>query len=349
MKLSYVSTSSIREALRYSMTRMQADLVAGQKEVQSGKVADTGLALGVRAGKTVSLSRDIDRLKALADSNTLVSSRLTTTQDSLSQLSDAASTFLTAMTSASSGNATPETTRQSAVSMLQALTGIVNSSFNGEHIFAGVNTDVVPLADYFASGSPAKAAFDAAFEAEFGFAQSDAAAADITPEEMTAFMEGAASDLFLGDGWSTVWSEATDQGITTRIALNETAETSVSANNEGIRKLVMAATMVANLFEAPLNDQALATIAKSATLLVGEAMGDIAQTQAKTGFVEQRISQATERITMQSDIFKSFLQDLEGVDPYEASTRVNALISQIETSYALTARIQQLSLTRLLS
>jgi flagellar hook-associated protein 3 FlgL len=51
---------------------------------------------------------------------------------------------------------------------------------------------------------------------------------------------------------------------------------------------------------------------------------------------------------MQIDIFKTFLNELEGVDPYEASTRVNALISQIETSYALTARIQQLSLTRLL-
>jgi flagellar hook-associated protein 3 FlgL len=40
---------------------------------------------------------------------------------------------------------------------------------------------------------------------------------------------------------------------------------------------------------------------------------------------------------------------MQGVDPFEAATRVNALITQIETSYALTARIQQLSLTRLLS
>jgi flagellar hook-associated protein 3 FlgL len=38
----------------------------------------------------------------------------------------------------------------------------------------------------------------------------------------------------------------------------------------------------------------------------------------------------------------------EGVDPYEAASRVQDLLSHIETSYALTARIQQLSLLRFL-
>ena len=32
---------------------------------------------------------------------------------------------------------------------------------------------------------------------------------------------------------------------------------------------------------------------------------------------------------------------LEGVDPYEASANVNALLTQIETAYALTARLQK--------
>ena len=35
---------------------------------------------------------------------------------------------------------------------------------------------------------------------------------------------------------------------------------------------------------------------------------------------------------------------LEGVDPYEATANVNALLTQIETAYALTARLQNLSL-----
>ena len=349
MKVNFVSTDAIRNALRYSLTQMQSELISGQKEVQTGKVADLGLSIGVRTGKAVTLSRDIVRMETIVGTNSLVSSRLTATQNALDQISEGASTFLSAMAAASSGDADQATSRQAAVSMLQSLTGIVNSSFNGEHVFAGVNTDVVPLADYFDETVPGpKAAIDAAFMAEFGFAADDPAADSISADQMTAFIDGALQDEFFGPGWETNWSSASDEGITTRIALNETAETSVSANVEGIRKLTMAAAMVANLFSGDLNDQALVAIAESAVKLVGEAMGDIAQTQARVGFTEQRISNATERVAMQIDIFKTFLNELEGVDPYEASTRVNALISQIETSYALTARIQQLSLTRLL-
>ena len=35
---------------------------------------------------------------------------------------------------------------------------------------------------------------------------------------------------------------------------------------------------------------------------------------------------------------------LEAVDPAEASTRISLLLTQIETAYSLTARIQRLSL-----
>lgn len=349
MKVNFVSTDAIRNALRYSLTKMQTELVAGQKEVQTGRVADLGLSIGVRTGKAVTLSRDIVRMETIVGTNSLVASRLTATQNALGQISEGSSTFLSALAAAASGDADQATTRQAAVSMLQSLTGIVNSSFNGEHVFAGVNTDVVPLADYFDAGTPGpKDAIDAAFLAEFGFAADDPAADAITADQMTAFLDGALQDEFFGPGWETNWSSASDQGITTRIALNETAETSVSANVEGIRKLTMAAAMVANLFSGDLNDRALVAIADKAVKLVGEALGDIAQTQARVGFTEQRITNATERVEMQIDIFKTFLNELEGVDPYEASTRVNALISQIETSYALTARIQQLSLARLL-
>lgn len=350
MKVSYVSSQSISQALRHSLLKMQSELVSGQKEVQTGRVADVGLALGIRTGQAVSLARDVSHLEVIVASNTVASARLSTTQDALSQLSDAANSFLSALTAAVSGDADPGTTAQAAKAMLQTLTGIVNASFNGEHVFAGINTDVTPLADFTADPPQAnRLAFHAAFEAEFGMARDDPAVANIDAEQVRGFLSGVVAEQFLGDGWRGTWSSATDQGISTRIAVNETAETSVSANIEGIRKLAMAATAVSDLFGTELHEGALMEIAKSATRLVSEAMGDIAQTQARIGFGEQRIKAASERLTMQVDIFRRFLNDLEGVDPYEASTRVNALITQIETSYALTARIQQLSLTKLLA
>ena len=104
--------------------------------------------------------------------------------------------------------------------------------------------------DGFAAGSPAKAAFDAAFLAHFGFSQNDPAAANITTAQMDTFITNAVEPQFLGAGWQANWSNATDQTIVSRIALNETTETSVSANNDGMRKLAMAAATISDLFAA---------------------------------------------------------------------------------------------------
>ena len=59
---------------------------------------------------------------------------------------------------------------------------------------------------------------------------------------------------FLGAGWQGNWSNATDEGITSRIALNETVQTSVSANDDGMRKLAMAAATVTDMFDSNVSD-----------------------------------------------------------------------------------------------
>jgi len=52
---------------------------------------------------------------------------------------------------------------------------------------------------------------------------------------------------------------------------------------------------------------------------------------------------------MQADLFKRTQIDMVGVDEFEAGTRLTSLLAQIETSYTLTARIQQLSLLKFIS
>jgi flagellar hook-associated protein 3 FlgL len=154
---------------------------------------------------------------------------------------------------------------------------------------------------------------------------------------------------FLGTGWQANWSNATDEGITSRIALNETVQTSVSANDDAMRKLAMAAATVADMFDSNVSDVARKAVLNRAVSLVGESMSDLANLSSSTGIVENRVKNASDRINMQVDLFERNIEQLEGVDPYEASTRVSTLLQQIETSYALTARIQQLSLVKYLT
>lgn len=342
MKTTYVSTSAVSNALRYSLLRQQAELTKAQKESTSGFVADTGLALGARTAQSLTLNRDLKRLDGIVDSNGLVSSRLAATQQGLRQIGDAAQSLLSSLVSSASGDAAYALTQKSARGTLDTLTAVLNTSLNGEYLFAGTNTDVKPFND-FAPGSPSKTAFDTAFATHFGFSQSSAAAQGITAAQMDTFLTAVVDPMFTGTGWGA-WSNATDQGITSRITLNETTETSVSANNDGIRKVAITAAMVADLLDSNISDAARGAVVKHAVSTIGVAISDLGQLEAQTGIVEQRVTNATDRIKMQMDLFERHILDTEGVDPYEASTRVTDLLSMIERSYAITARMQQLSL-----
>ena len=81
---------------------------------------------------------------------------------------------------------------------------------------------------------------------------------------------------------------------------------------------------------------------------VGQATVSIARVQAQAGIIEQRVATASDRLQMQIDIFRGKVSDLVEIDPYEASTRVSNLLSQIETAYTLTSRLRQLSLVNYL-
>ena len=347
MKTSFVSSLSVSQAMRYSTMRTQGDLVKAQKELDTGKVFDSGLALGARTAQTITFARDLERLNGIVDSNGLVSARLTATQEALTHITSAAQEFLGVLTASVSGDAAPSVTRDSGRAALDTLTSILNTPINGEYIFAGINTDVRPF-EGFAAGSPAKTAFDAAFQTHFGFSQNDAAAANITTAQMDTFIAAALEPQFLGAGWQANWSNATDQSITSRIALNETTQTSVSGNDDGIRKLAMAAAAISDLFGSNLSVAGKQALVNRTVGLVGEAISSVAELQSQTGVVEQRVSAASERMKMQADLFERSIIETEGVDPYEAANRVKELLSHIETSYALTARIQQLSLLRFL-
>ena len=349
MKASFVSTAAVSQSLRYQLMRMQSELVSANKESQSMTVADRGLALGVRTSQSISLTRDMQRVNGLIDQNALFSSRLTSSQNALKQIEERAQSFLSTLSVGMSGQATQGVTLADAKGTLDALTSILNTTVNGEHIFSGINTDVKPLTSYTATGSPAKAAFDASFQTFFGFSQTDPAAAGITSAQMDSFLTTAVEPQFLGAGWQTNWSDASDDLITSRITLNETLDTSVNANSSGIRKLAMAATAIYEAMSSPtMNAAAKTTAIERAHTMVAEAIADLAKVQSETGIIQQRVSKASERLQAQADVFERTIGKMEGIDPYEASTRVTSLIEQIEMSYALTARLQKLSLSKFL-
>jgi len=346
MKTSFISSYAVSQSVRYQITRMQSELVKAETEIVTGRVADTGLHLGARTGQSVYLEREIDRLGTIIDTNNVVSSRLSTTQKGLDSLTELAKKYLSNMTAASSVD--PTVVRDEARTTITSMIGVLNTNVNGENIFAGVNTDVRPINDFMAPGSTARAAMEQAFEDHFGFALTDPQAADVGADAMTQFLTDVIEPQFMGAEWKANWSNASDETITSRITLTDTTQASVSANADGVRRLAMSAAVVDVFFGGELNVAARNATTDFAGGVVGQAVSDLAQTQAQVGIIEQRVKSANERLGMQVDIFKGKTSDMVGVDPYEASSRISLMLAQIETSYTLTSRMRQLSLVRYL-
>jgi flagellar hook-associated protein 3 FlgL len=328
-----------------SLIKTQIQLADAQKEVTTGRHADVGAALGYKTGQTISLRQDHARFKTMIDTNSVVSTRLSATQAALKSLVDDAQLFVAQLIAAGNRDTGATVVQSQAEAALTSLIGTLNSAVDGAHLFAGINADVKPLANYFATPTPAnRQAVADAFVTAFGTTADDPAISNIDAADMRTFLDGAYAGMFDDPAWSTNWSSASNQNIKNRISTSELVETSTNANHPAFRKLAEAYSMVTDLGVERLNQAAYEEVIDTAMRLAGEAVQDLAKEQARLGTAQERIGKANERMSIQIDIMTKHINLLETVDPYEASTRVAALMNQIEAAYAMTARIQKLSL-----
>lgn len=349
MKTTPISTQGIANSTRLSMIRSQNELATASKELSSGRFADVGLALGARTGQTVALRQELARISTIIDTNGLVAARLDTSQAALANVQSTAEDFLGVLIAMRENPQAAEVIAPQAELNLKTLVGTLNANLNGQYLFAGIDTEVAPMADYLGPPpSAGKTAVDAAFLGYFGFGQGDPGVATITPAQMQVFVDNHLAPLFADPQWGATWSSASDENLSSRVSTNEVIATSANANEQPFRDLAMAYVMLSDLGPGTLEPNAYRTLLERATGLVGGAMQDLTTVQARLGVAQSRVSDASDRMAVQRDILTRQITDLENVDPFEAATRVNALMSQVEVSYNLTARIREMSLLRYL-
>ncbi|TCD16217.1 flagellar hook-associated family protein [Oricola cellulosilytica] len=346
MKSTHISTLSVSLALRSSTAKLQASLPRLQQELVTGKHADSGLSLGAESRKLASFKNDINHISRLIDTNAQVKTRLSMTQESMSRLNGLASDLMNAVGIVLGDPSENFAAELTANNVLAEMTAILNTQANGVFLFSGVNSDTKPIADY--AGGPGKAAFDAAFLGHFGFTKNDPAAAALTAADIDNFLTVSAEPLFMGAAWNTNMSTATDEVTISRISAGVTAETSVSANDASFRRLMLAAVVGVELYDSNLGGEALQQVSEYIISSAGSAAGSLTELQGETGLVEERLRRASDHLTAQKSLLETFASEMESIDPYKTSIELNTLLTQVETSYSITSRIQTLSIMRFL-
>ena len=349
METPYISSASISTALRQSILQMQTQLTQAQTEVSTGQVADIGLSLGANMGQYVSLTQQLSSLQTITTTNNVVATRLSATDSAMTDIVSTAQSFLNNLVADQNDTTSGQVMQQQAASSLQSLTSDLNTTVDQQYVFAGINSDVKPIADYVQTPpSAAQQAVANAFSAAFGTSQSGTGSANISAADMQSFLGTQFAGLFTGSAWTSNWSSASSQPIRSRVTPSELVNTSVTANEPAMQKLAMAYTMVSDLGLSNLSQGAAQAVISTATQTVTSAISELTDLQASVGTMQSQVTNANNQMSVQTNVLTTQINNLDTVDPYEASTRVNDLTTQIETAYSLTEQLHGLSLVNYL-
>jgi flagellar hook-associated protein 3 FlgL len=340
-RVDMIATRVLSQVPRASIAEGQKRLAAAQTEATTGRHADIGLALGSRIGSTIT-----SRLQRDAVTNTLgrverAALKADVTQASLSALSDLAKGFQSMLAGSRGAENGKNLAATSGLSSLEAMHTTLSTTYEGQYVFGGLMTETAPLASY--SSGP-RQAIAGAFEATFGFPASDPAAAALSPADIEGFLDSAFASLFNDAEWKSTWSSASDDGLLLRLGPGGAIDLQTNTNRPFARSLAEAFSMVEALGNSSISRDAFQSVADRALARVSEAELQIGAEQARIGTGQSRLKLATSSLDGSKERLTSAIQALEGVDIYEAATRINLLMSQLETSYALTGRINRLSL-----
>lgn len=341
----FISTSALTGATRAAVHTAQVELVAKQKEIATGKLADVGLEIGYRSSELVGLRNALELTTAIKGSNEIAATRLKASQAALGDMDKLAGELLNGLLAAATSSPATSPLEAQARSLLRSYTSVLNVEVAGDHVFGGLNVDTPPLSDYFEpGGSAARSKLQSAFQSAFGVSSTDPAVSSIEPDEIASFIDGQLRAMFEDPAWSANWSKASADTPVTRVSFGETQEVGASANEAPFRQLAMALVMISDLGGTNLKETTRDVVIAKATELAGSAVPGIASVRSRLGLSQERVSAANERLSLQADLITKRRSEIEDVDPYSTAVKLNELKQRLEASYATTAQIQRLSL-----
>ncbi|RWX77025.1 flagellar hook-associated family protein [Neorhizobium lilium] len=342
MKTTSISSLSVSQAMQLTVSSSHAEISKLQKESVSGTFEDVGLELGTRTSTSLDYDRETARLQAIIDSNSMSNQRMQSSQLAMQQMSDSGQTLLNSLValSGSSDSTSLQVSADTAMSVLENFNSYANVSTNGEYLFSGINTDVAPLGDTFIGDL--KDNFNTSLD-DFMSSNGIASASDITSSQMKTFLTDYTSNF----DWS-VYSKASDNKMSSRISTSESVTTSSSLNGDGFKNLALSSLITSQLATKGLSSDALSAVNTQVTTLAGLAVSGIDAERSSMGLSQERVEKANTAMKSQMGIINTQLTGLVGVDTYEASVRLNTLLTQVETSYKITSKIQDMSLVNYL-
>ena len=339
-----VASLTLRAASLQPLGRAQAQLAAAQAEMATGRLADPGRTLGARSTARAALEGALADTRATREALGVERARLQAAGEALTGMAGVADALVAGLVTAISAptDTVLRLTADDAAGLRSSAVAHANVRLGSTHLFGGTRTDAPPLADP-RTNAAARDWVREAFVGRFGHPPEDAATRLVDAASLRAFVGEAEAD-FAATGFSAAWAGDPPGTRSVRLGPDEAMDVPVTHHDPALRDLVLASSLAAELGAAPLAGEARDALLEGALGIAGRAQSGLAEAAGRVGLAQERAARAGGTLSTRLLVTEAALGDLIGVEGIDAAARVSALVTSIETSLAVTARIERLSL-----
>lgn len=311
--------------------QIKSDLARLGQELSTGKSADVVEKLGGQTRQLSAITHSLDVLNAYQQSANETALTLDHMQFALDRVEQQRGSAVDTLLLISPQSQAHQISQASitAGQAFESMVGALNGRLAGRSLFAGAAVDRAPLADATTMLDDLRSNLVAATT------QSDVEA--IVQFWFDDPAGGFAMIGYLGD---------TNIDISRQVGPDQTIDLPFRADDPDIKELLRASALgaLAGEMTGTLTQVEQANLLKEAgTSLLGASAG-LTETQAGVGVLQAVVDTGQTRIASEQTSLSLVYNDLTEADPFETAARLQAVQTQLEIHFAVTARLSRLTL-----
>jgi flagellar hook-associated protein 3 FlgL len=292
--ISTTATAQKSFELRSRIAEQSGNLNQASIELSTGFKQDAYKDVRGVSGETLSFRAGIDATEAYVLSNDLLSSKMDSISDNLSNMREQAGDFSNLLISGDIAGMHRGVLQSAAKSTIEQIVSKLNSSYAGSYVFSGLASDtqaVVQNAD-----------------------------------------------------WTVTYTGDTTGSLSARIDEETTLEYGVRADDPGFTAIMGALAVVASTDLDALSDADFSTLRDSAISAISSGVERLIEIHTRLGDNQGVVERTVERQGALKSIYSEAMLNIEGVDAEEAAVRLTSIQGQLQATYAVTARMSEMSL-----
>jgi len=347
----YISTLASHLQLNSSIRVLQSQMMDAQKELSTGRKADLVAALRDRAAEDVDLRNALNDVTEFKGTAEVVASRMDTMQAALGGVRDIAEQMRsTALTSRDS--VSRRYLQESASSALDRINSFLNAQVAGRTLFSGVQTDLAPMqAMNTVNGATGFSPQQAVSQviANLGPITDAASALAVAngPDGVSSIFDDTNSDPNLRYA-GTFYNGATTGTVSARLDNGYQLDYGLRADDPAFRELQQGLYMLASVPYGSIPEDAYVAWQDEAVKHISNGFQGTIDVSAELGYKQSVVDSVLTQHEAAITQLNNQIAKLESADPYQTALRLSQLQTQLEATFSITARMNELSLTKFL-